>query len=404
MKVLFVGSNFLHPTTKGGQIRTLEMLKHLHRWHEIHYVALENPDHPEGPARAGEYSTKAYPIPHRAPDKRSAAFFRQLITGTFSSTPLAISRFSPPGMREFLSDLIGRERFDAVVSDFLVPMDYMPDRSSTILFQHNVEFMIWRRHVEHAKDPIRKAYFRLQADRMFAFERRACVESAHVVACSEVDSEVMRKHFGIRHVTAIPTGVNLEYFAKPAPGAEPVTSQPDLAFIGSMDWMPNEQGVLWFSNEILPLIRKRRPQTTFAVVGRTPPPAIQALAKDPGITVTVTVPDVRPWFWESRVSIVPLLVGGGTRLKIYEAMAAMSPVVSTAVGAEGLVYKNPENIRVADTPQHFADQCLDLLQHPEAHAKVAQAAWDLVSTNFSWEGVARQFDQVLQKSSRPASL
>ena len=402
MKVLWVNSNFMHPTTKGGQIRTLEMLKYLHQWHEIHYVALENPDLPEGPRRAHEYSTKSYPFPFKALDKRSPKFALQLIAGAFSSVPLAMSRYDPPGMKVFLKDLLDKGKFDAVVADHLAPMCYMPNRPTTVLFQHNVEYVIWRRHAQHATNPIKKAYFQRQADRMFEFEKRACQEVAHVVACGKVDQDLMIEQFGIKHVSEVLTGVNLDYFKKPQPVvAPPVTKGHDFAFVGSMDWLPNQQGVLWFVNEILPLIRKRRPQATFAVVGRTPPSSITALGKDPGITITGTVPDVRPYFWESAASVVPLLVGGGTRLKIYEAMAASSPVVSTTVGAEGLVYEHPNNIRIADSPQAFADECLYLVEHPENLANVAKAARELVTAHFSWEVAARQFDEVLKKAPRP---
>ena len=399
MKVLWVNSNFMHPTTKGGQIRTLEMLRYLHQWHEIHYVALTSPGNSEGPARAHEYSTKSYPFPHKATDKKSFAFYKQLAAGMFSSVPVSMSRHHPDGMKEFLAGLLRKERFDAVVADHLTPMGYMPDRSTTVLFQHNIEFMIWRRLVQHSKNPVEKLYFQIQAKRMFEFERACCTEAAHVVACSEVDANLMRHNFHITNVSDVPTGVNLEYFAKPASSS--VTTKPDFAFVGSMDWMPNEQGVLWFAQEILPLIRRKRPDATLGVVGRTPPPSIMALAKDPGITVTGTVPEVRPWFWESSVSIVPLLVGGGTRLKIYEAMASSSPVVSTTIGAEGLTYTHPENIRIADTPQDFADHCLDLVENRQVHAKVAGTALELVTTHFSWEVASRRFDEVLRKAPRP---
>jgi sugar transferase (PEP-CTERM/EpsH1 system associated) len=399
MKLLWVNTNFMHPTTKGGQIRTLEMLRHLHRWHEIHYVALENPDQPEGPARAAEYSAKAYPFRYKIPDKRSPAFALELLRGFFSSVPLAVGRFHPPGMREFLEKLIRRERFDAAVVDHLAPTTYFPDRAHSVLFQHNVEFMIWRRHAENATDPLRRHYFRLQAERMFAYERQACRESGHVVACSDVDAEVMRKSFGISHVSTVPTGVNLEFFARPhAP--EQVNSRRDLVFVGSMDWLPNQQGVLWFAREILPLIRRKRPQTTLAVVGRTPSGEVQALAGEPGITVTGTVPDVRPWFWEAAVCVVPLLVGGGTRVKIYEAMAAKTAIVSTTIGAEGLEYQHPENIRIADTPQDFADQCLDLLENPSERQQMTERAWELVNSRYSWEVASRCFDAILQKAPR----
>src|SRR6266700_2874977 len=170
MKVLWVNSNFMHPTTKGGQIRTLEMLRHLHRWHEIHYVSIANPALPEGPARAHEYSTRSYPFPYRVPDKTSPAFWGQLVQGLFSPTPLAVSRFNPPGMRDFIENLIRKERFECAVVDHLAPTAYFPDLPHAIFFQHNVETVIWRRHVEHASGPLRRWYFGLQAGRMFEYE------------------------------------------------------------------------------------------------------------------------------------------------------------------------------------------------------------------------------------------
>src|SRR3954454_11576474 len=126
MKVLWVNTNFMHPTTKGGQIRTLEMLRHLHRRHEIHYVAIEDPRYPEGPARASEYSTRMYPIQHKLADKRSSAFVLRLAKGVFDSSPVTISQFDNPALGAFLQRLAAIERFDRAVCDFLSPAPYFP--------------------------------------------------------------------------------------------------------------------------------------------------------------------------------------------------------------------------------------------------------------------------------------
>ncbi|HEV3331183.1 MAG TPA: glycosyltransferase [Bryobacteraceae bacterium] len=394
MKVLWVNTNFMHPTTKGGQIRTLEMLRHLHRWHEIHYVAIENPAQPEGPARAHEYCFKAYPFHYRIPDKTSAAFWGQLAQGLISATPVAVSRFHPPGMRTFLDELIRRENFDCAVVDHLAPTAYFPDLARAVLFQHNVETVIWRRHVEHATDPFRRCYFGLQAKRMYEYERRVSLQAGHIVAVSQIDAAEMRRQFGVTRVSEIPTGVNIEYFQPPkAPPAEGA----DLVFVGSMDWLPNVDGVLYFAREILPLIRRRRPECSLAIVGRTPPPKVKELAeRDPKILVTGTVPDIRPYLWGSAVSIVPLRIGGGTRLKIYEAMAARIPVVSTTIGAEGLEIHPPNDIRIADTPEDFAARCLELLDDAADRRRVAGCAWEMVNANFSWEHAARCFEKVME--------
>ncbi|MCU1236048.1 MAG: glycosyl transferase, group 1 [Candidatus Solibacter sp.] len=393
MKTLWVNSNFMHPTTKGGQIRTLEMLRHLHRWHEIHYVAIENPALPEGPARAHEYSTKSYPFKYRVHDKTSPAFYTDLVRGLFSPVPVAVERFNPPGMRAFLEGLIRKERFDCAVVDHLAPTSYFPDLPHAVFFQHNVETVIWRRHVEHASDALRRRYFKLQADRMYHYERRVSQESGHIVAVSKKDADEMRRLFDVTRVSEIPTGVNIEYFLPPEPRPEPVA---DLVFVGSMDWLPNVDGVLYFAREILPLIRAKRPETTVAIVGRTPPPKLLQLgAEDSKIQITGTVPDIRPYLWGSAVSIVPLRIGGGTRLKIYEAMAAKIPVVSTTIGAEGLTVNPPDDIRIADTPAEFANQCLNLLFAGEVRERVATAAWEMVNANFSWEHVSRCFEKIM---------
>lgn len=242
MKVLWIKADFLHPTTKGGHIRTLEMLRRLHRRHEIHYLGLVGTDQAEGPRRSREYSTRAYPIPHRLPRKDSGAFVGQALAGLFSSVPVAVSRYRSEPMATQIEELRAAERFDRVVCDFLTPAVNLSDLSGCVLFQHNVETVIWRRRSEHAADPIRRWCFRIQADRMFEYEREACRSARHVVAVSETDAALMRTLFGASRVSVIPTGVDLDYFRPPGSSA----AMADLVFVGSMDWLPNVDGVLHF--------------------------------------------------------------------------------------------------------------------------------------------------------------
>jgi glycosyltransferase involved in cell wall biosynthesis len=233
---------------------------------------------------------------------------------------------------------------------------------------------------------------------MYHYERRVSRASGHIVAVSQTDADEMRRLFDVTRVTEIPTGVNIEYFLPPTSST---AATADLVFVGSMDWLPNVDGVLYFVREVLPLIHNHRPQASLAIVGRTPPPKIVELAAgDSRIQVTGTVPDIRPYLWGSSVSIVPLRIGGGTRLKIYEAMAAQIPVVSTTIGAEGLSVNPPHDIRLADSPQDFASHCLELLASSELRARQSRAAWEMVNTNFSWEHVARCFEEVMKTGPR----
>jgi glycosyltransferase involved in cell wall biosynthesis len=175
------------------------------------------------------------------------------------------------------------------------------------------------------------------------------------------------------------------------------TKTVDLVFVGSMDWMPNIDAMKYFVADILPLIRRRRPNCSVAIVGREPAPEVLRLAEqDPQIQVTGTVPDVRPWLWRSKLSIVPLRIGGGTRLKIFESMAAKVPVVSTSVGAEGLDVSSPCEIRIADTAEDFANQCIQLLEDDSGRACLAEEGWRLTRTKFSWGEVVKLFEKHLQ--------
>lgn len=395
MKILWVKNDFLHPTDRGGQIRTLETLRRLHRDHEIHYVAYDNPAQPDGIRRAPEYSTRAYPVNRPVPSRKSPGFFLQLASNLFSKLPLAVGRYASAEMRAQIARLLDEHKFDSIVCDFLSVAPNFPDLSRAVLFQHNVETMIWRRHAENAQG-LKRVYFRVQAERMFECERQACLTAAHVIAVSENDADQMRRLFGAERITAVPTGVDLDYFRRPEDRAR----SRDLVFVGSMEWLPNIDGIRWFVSEILPIIRRARPSTTLTIAGRAPVQEVRALAEaDPMIEVTGTVADVRPYFWDSRVSIVPLRIGGGTRLKIYEAMAAGVPVVATAIGAEGLAGRHGEHILLADNPDAFARACLDLLENPGA---IADSALRLVSERFSWEHAGRQFAAILESVLEPA--
>jgi glycosyltransferase involved in cell wall biosynthesis len=391
MKLLWVKTDFLHPTTRGGQIRTLETLRRLHRNHEVHYVAFEDPAQPEGLARSSEYCTKAYPVPHRISNKTSPAFALQLTAGLFSRFPVAVSRYRSAAMLRQVETLLGQHKFDSVVCDFLFPALNIPRLDACVLFQHNVESMIWKRYVEHAAG-LKKLYFALQAKRMLAYEGWVCRSVRKVVAVSEGDAETMRRIYGVARAYATPTGVDLDYFARPDTNRKLA----DLVFLGSMDWMPNIDGAVWFVREVLPLIHRQRPDCTLAIAGRRPSAEVTRLAEsDKRIEVTGTIPDVRPWLFGSLVSIVPLRVGGGTRLKIYEAMAAKAPVVSTAIGAEGLDVADGENIYIADSPQRFAERCLALLDSAAERERLSAAAWNLVASKYSWDVVARSMEQLL---------
>jgi glycosyltransferase involved in cell wall biosynthesis len=206
--------------------------------------------------------------------------------------------------------------------------------------------------------------------------------------------------FGVETVTSVRTGVDVEYFAPH--GIAPQLS--DIVFCGSMDWLPNVDAVLYFLSEILPVIRDQLPGVTFTIAGRSPDAKVLRAVKGlKGVCVTGKVKDMRPYLWGTKISIVPIRIGGGTRLKIYECMAAGVPVVSTRVGAEGLHYKDGEDIIIACDPNKFANACVRLLSDDNARHALSQNALKRAQTELSWEAVSREFEAVLESNRTPSS-
>lgn len=395
MKILWVNPHFLHPARQGAQIRTLEMLRHLSRWHEIHYVALENKATAESVERSTEYCSKAYPIPHDVPPRGTASFALQALGNLVDTLPLAVTRYRSDAMRNEVMRLLKNGNFDRLVCDFLFTAPNIPALNQALLFEHKIETTVWDKHLENAHSVPAKAFFRIQRNRMARFEGEACRRSAHVVAVSGQDAQRFRTRFRAQRVSEVPTGVDVPAFTRPE-GRVP-EQKLDLVFVGSMDWLPNVDGCNYFVREILPLIRARKPDCKVGLIGRAPGSGLLEMGRaDAKVFVSGEVPDIRPYFWDSTVSIVPSRIFGGTRLKILEAMAAGVPVVSTSIGAEGLSVQHSRHLYRADTPEEFAQRCLELLDSPVRREQMAKEAFALVDSQFSWEHAARVFEATLE--------
>jgi glycosyltransferase involved in cell wall biosynthesis len=198
----------------------------------------------------------------------------------------------------------------------------------------------------------------------------------------------MKREYGVSTVSDVPTGVDTDFF-RPKEYTERTNN---IVFTGSMDWLPNEDAIRWFVDVIFPLIRYKVPDAVLTVVGRNPAASLQELASaDSGVVVTGRVPDVRPYMNKASVYVVPIRIGGGTRLKVYEAMAMGLPIVSTTIGAEGLSVKDGENILLRDDPEAFAKAVVHLLADAKAASAIGKASAQHVFENFSWAEVARAF-------------
>jgi glycosyltransferase involved in cell wall biosynthesis len=230
----------------------------------------------------------------------------------------------------------------------------------------------------------------MEFKRMLAYERAALKRFHHVIAVSEHDRKLMSAWVDPASITVVPTGVDLEQYA-PDYGGEP---KPLVLFVGAMDWEPNIDAVEYFCKEIWPLVTAEIPMARFRIVGRNPDQRVNSLAVN-SIEVTGRVPSVINHLREAAVVVVPLRVGGGTRLKIYEAMAAGKAVVSTSVGAEGLDVHDGRDILLADAPGRFAEAIVTLLQDRNLRQDYERAAAELAA-HYSWQAVGKKFEAVLE--------
>jgi sugar transferase (PEP-CTERM/EpsH1 system associated) len=399
LHILWLKTELLHPVDKGGRIRTYQMLRALKREHHVTYLTLDDGTAaPEARALASDYCHELICVPHRTRAKFSASFYAELARNVVSPLPYFMQKYVSTEMRREIETLCAREQFDVLVCDFLQPSVNLPARLplASVLFQHNVEAMIWRRHYEVQANPVKRAYFRAQWRKAVAYERAACRRFDCVVAVSRDDAETMRREYGVERVTDVPTGVDTEFFR---PSGATQREPHSLVFTGSMDWLPNEDAMQYFIKEIMPRVRREVPDVTLTIVGRDPfPSLIEQSRRDPSITVTGRVEDVRPYMERAAGYVVPIRIGGGTRLKIYEAMAMEQPIVSTTVGAEGLPVRDGEELLLADTPDEFAAAVVSVLTDDALARSLGARAATVVREHHGWEEVAGRFAEACERA------
>jgi polysaccharide biosynthesis protein PslH len=395
MNILWVKAGGLVPPDAGGKIRSYNILRQLAKHHEItffsFYAAHANDVHEE----LAQFFQRVVCIPLNLPQPRGAGELLNYASHLFSQEPYNVTKYCRPVVRRRLRDLLQQTKYDVIVCDFIaaagvIPWDWPCFK---VLFAHNVEATIWERHYQVARNSLWKAVSRFEWKKMEAAERRYLQKADHVLAVSENDRKAFARFVNPRKLTVIPTGVDTDFFQ---PGGENEIPN-SLVFTGSMDWLPNEDGIFYFASEIFPLILRQAPDATLCIVGRKPTRRLQDLASRlRKVRLTGWVEDVRPYLAECAVCVVPLRIGGGTRLKIFEAMSMAKAVVSTSIGAEGLPVKDHEHLLLADDPASFAECTLRLLGNGSLRTQIGQAARHLVEKNYDWSTVSGKFGEILE--------
>jgi polysaccharide biosynthesis protein PslH len=400
MKTLFLAPRLPLPADTGGKIRTFNLLRQVAKFCQVHLVCfsfevtdINQLDH------FADMHIPVTLVPTQATNLARQAW--KLLT---DPCPYSVLKYRQTAMATAVKDLSQKNHFDLLHIDHIHMAHYINDVPDlpAVIDEHNVEYKILERCVNVAKNPLKKMMYLQQAQKMKQFEKDLLPRVKTCTAVSQQDAEILQKLTAQQaRVEILPNGVDTEYFSTPAhqrtsvpeiktgsvgpwESGAPATEEA-LVFTGSMDWLPNEDAVIYFFSQILPLIRKRKPQVIFYVVGKNPSAAIQKLCRqDSQIVLTGCVPDVRGYLQRAKVFVVPLRIGGGTRLKILEAMSMQNAVVSTSIGAEGIAHTDGRNIALADTPETFAEKVISLLDNPERANQIGQAGRQLVLQNYDW--------------------
>ncbi|HEY6766111.1 MAG TPA: glycosyltransferase family 4 protein [Candidatus Sulfotelmatobacter sp.] len=381
------------PVDTGGKIRSYNILKHVVRSHEVKLLSYY------GGKRDLVYEKdiqKEFPgartIFTAAPEGTPFEQFRYL-RALLRAAPFAVAKFTHPAVKREIARLIDLWNVDVAVCDFLSASQNFPTRSSlpTVLFQHNVETALWTRIAATERNPIKALAYKIEAAKMIFLERNAIGNFHHIVAVSEHDRTQMLDMYPGCSISVVPTGVDTQKFSIAPPSS---SDPPRIVFTGSMDWEPNIDAVQYFCDQIFPTVRANFPKAIFQIVGRQPHAKVRRLASD-SVQVTGTVSSVTEYLRDATAVIVPVRIGGGTRLKIFEAMAMGKAVVSTNIGAEGLDVRNGRDLILADTASAFADAILLLLSNDELRLTYEQAASRL-ACQYDWSKIALQFCAVLQ--------
>ena len=412
-RILFLTPQLPYPPEQGTAIRNYNLIKEISRRHHVALLSFAHgahSAHDAGPMRTLGEPLVTVPTPHRS----NADRLRTLLT---TCAPDMAHRLHSPAFATALRDLERREQFDIIQVEGVELASYalmirewrgrgasveyaakLANRSAgpaLIFDDHNAEYLLQRRHFESdLGNPRRWAealYSLIQWRRLMRFERQVCHQVDAVLAVSDADAHALTSLVPGLEPLVVPNGVDLTRYHPDLPDSLPL-QHPAIVFTGKMDYRPNVDAVLWFYNLVWPLVREELRQAHLYVVGKQPHRRLTSLPRDPSVTVTGYVADILPYFGGADIYIAPLRIGGGTRLKVLEAMSAGLPLVTTTVGVEGVDLTSGQHALLADTPEHFGRAVVGLLRDPERARALGLAARHFVAERHGWERIVARLE------------
>jgi glycosyltransferase involved in cell wall biosynthesis len=393
-----------YPLTSGKRIRTLNLLRHLAGRYRITYVARRNADADEvAPALRlfKDFGITAMIAAPPVPPKAGLGFYGRLAGNLFAPLPYSVATHAGADFRRAVNDLAARDSVDLWHCEWTPYAAALRDLRAAdaglrwLVMAHNVESVIWHRYTETERQPLKRWYIRRQWRKWERFERTTASAASCTVAVSPDDARLFHCDFAARRVAVVDNGVDTTFF-RPMPE---VPRDPHRAvFVGSLDWRPNLDAVDILLNAIWPKVATAKPYAALSIVGRKPPDALRRRVEQmPGVELHADVPDVRPHLARSGLLAVPLRVGGGSRLKILEALATGLPVVSTRIGAEGLLLQPGIHLDVVSDVDRMADAILAAMNDPHRAQAQADAGRLRVLERYDWRPLAEKLADVWEQ-------
>jgi len=397
MRLLWMKSDYVLPAETGGRIRSYNLMRELHALCDVTYVCRRTPGQETLGTQAKDFASRLVSLPTEEEQKSGAAFYARVLAGMASPVPYFVQKNRDERFRVEQRRFVERGLREAPDGPLSILCDFLDMGENVawelpcakVLFEHNVETDIWDGYYTNETHALRRLYFDFERRRARRYEASVCNRFDHVFAVTEEDRKTLRDGLGVeRPIDLLETGVDTDFFR---PDREVRAVPERLLFLGSLDWMPNIDACRWFVEEIYPAIRAQRPGVTLDVIGRRPVAEIRRFAeRDSSIRLVADVPDVRPFVAQCELVVVPLRIGGGSRIRIYEAMAMGRPVVSTTLGAQGLRLRSGREIELVDAAPDFASRCVALIADRGQREAMAARGEAFVRSDCSWRQVAQR--------------
>ena len=397
LKVLVLDEEIPLPLNSGKRIRTWNLLRHLCRRHSITFLCYGTPENP-GLREMESLGIRVILVPP-LPPSNSPRFYAGALANLASMWPYSVSRHHTRNFTRAIRTLITKETFDLVHCEWTPYASYMNavGKFPMLIMAHNIETTVWRRRAQHASKLPERMFMASQAWKMARFEKRSFARAGHVAVVTEEEAQTARK-WGARAVYLVSNGVDTEFLQPPAEAPE----ENSLLFLGSLDWQPNRDALQYLLRDILPKIQAANPRAKLRVVGRQPATKLREQVEGlSGVEWVGEVPDIRPHFARAIAVLVPLRIGGGSRIKILESMSMGKAVVATRIGAEGLDVIPGVHCLIADSPADFSQSVVQLLEDPERAAELGRNGRELVLRQYDWSRVAKILEQAWIDTAEP---